>query len=152
MFCLFDKVVFGLSQCERSRRFPLLQDHHQCVCVFLMGSLEEDPLSNEGVSHSWLSGWGGAREISLLPLSDRGSTAFSLFSFHRLQREPFHNDLPTVISLLKAVALGSGQEAGCVLSSLRLLVLCDLLGFACTGVSLPRESLCWSDAQALGIY
>lgn len=49
MFCLFDKVVFGLSLCERSRRFPLLQDHRQCVLFFffLMGSLEEDLLSNE---------------------------------------------------------------------------------------------------------
>lgn len=90
---------------------------------FLMGSLEEDLLSNEGVRHFWLSGWGGARKISLLPLSDRRSTAFSLF-FHCLQQEPFHNDLPTVISLLKAVALGSGQEVGCVSSSLWLLVLC----------------------------
>lgn len=47
----------------------------------------------------------------------------SLF-FHCLQQEPFHNDLPTVISLLKAVALGSRQEVGCVSSSLWLLVLC----------------------------
>ena len=77
---------------------------------FNMGSIEEDLLSDEGVSHSWLSRWGGVRKISLLPLSDRGSTAFSLFSFHLLQREPFHRDLPTVISVLKQWLWGVGRR------------------------------------------
>lgn len=39
-------------------------------------------------------------------------TVFSSFSFHPPSQEPFHNDLPTVISLLKAMTLGSWREAG----------------------------------------
>lgn len=50
----------------------------------------------------------------------------------------FH-DLTTLISLLKAMALGAG---GLVSGSLQLLVpvspgLCALLGFVCTGICLP---------------
>lgn len=111
-----------------------------------MGSLEEDLLSNEGFRHFWLSGWGGARKSASCPCLT-AEALLSLF-FHCLQQEPFHNDLPTVISLLKAAALGAGRGGVCIEP------LCGswsfVLGFACRLGPSPCESLCCSDAQALG--
>lgn len=119
-----DKVVFWLVP-VRSRRCPLLPDHHQCEAFFKWEVLRRICLAMKdfrGTSGS--PGWGGARKISPSCPCLTAEALLSLCSFIVSSRSLFIMIYPQVISLLKAAALGSRQEVGCVSSSVAPGSLC----------------------------